>query len=150
VSNGYLLNSVQCPDTRRCVKEALAGGWEWVGITRQGHLELCWPPTDQRIFSSTTPSSSGSWKHLARDIERVSGLVVWRRAKRRPGKSKAERKAAAETQANRERTRAQSRTDRLAADRAARERRQVEASVIVARDRERRGIESLMRPGYGR
>lgn len=73
---------ISCPDTRRVVREALRQGWEWAGWTGTTHIKIVWPKTGAHLSFGSTPSV-GSWKATARDIERASGIVVWRRGNRK-------------------------------------------------------------------
>lgn len=73
---------IQSSDMRRIVREALAGGWVWDGFTASGHARICWPSTGQTLSFGTTPGVA-SWKSLATDIKRVSGVEVWRKGNRR-------------------------------------------------------------------
>jgi hypothetical protein len=83
VGNKNLLNVVKSPDMRRVVKAALDGGWEYVGITKTGHLEIRWPETGQSLFTGTTPGDTNAWKHFATDIKKVSGVVCWQKGNRK-------------------------------------------------------------------
>lgn len=87
VSTKSALRGITCPDMTRVVREALAGGWEWAGFSGTTHAQIRWPATGDVLRFGTTPSVA-SWKSMATDVERVSGLVVWRR-----GNHKRSRKA---------------------------------------------------------
>jgi hypothetical protein len=78
---------ITCPDMRRVIREALAGGWEWGGIGGGTHGRIVWPADGTDVRFGLTPSV-GSWKTVASQIQRVSGVVVWRR-----GNKKRSRKA---------------------------------------------------------
>lgn len=83
-NNGNHLGAhVQDKDTKRIVTNALNAGWEWVGITKGGHLELRWPATDQRVWCGTTTGDRNSWKWFARDIKRICGVDVTVKVKKR-------------------------------------------------------------------
>jgi len=69
---------ITCPDMRRVVREALHKGWEWDGWTGTTHARIVWPPTGDALTFGATPSLA-SWKSLATDIHRVSGITVWRK-----------------------------------------------------------------------
>jgi len=79
---------ITCSDMRRIVREALAGGWEWAGIDGRTHARIVWKDGTELRFGCTP--SLASWKSTATDIERVSGITVWRR-----GNKKRSRKAIA-------------------------------------------------------
>jgi hypothetical protein len=76
---------IHCENTRRVVHKALDAGWIYDGKTKSNHGRLTWPESGQQIFFGFTPSDQNSWKRLAFDIERVSGVVVYQRVKRRAG-----------------------------------------------------------------
>jgi hypothetical protein len=67
---------------RRVVREALHKGWAWGGWTGTTHARLLWPPTGEAVTFGCTPSLA-SWKSLATDIQRVSGVTVWRKGNRK-------------------------------------------------------------------
>lgn len=73
---------ITCPDMRRVVREALKGGWRFAGWTGTTHALIEWPPTGERLTFGSTPGVA-SWKTLATDIARVSGVEVWRKGNRR-------------------------------------------------------------------
>lgn len=73
---------ITCPDARRVVREALRNGWEFGGFTGSTHAYIVWPATGERLGFGTTPSVA-SWKTLATEIRKVSGLEVWRKGNRK-------------------------------------------------------------------
>lgn len=85
--SGDHTRGITCPDMRRVVREALAHGWKWDGWTGTTHARITWPPTGEHLQFGSTPSVA-SWKSLASDIHRISGVVVWRK-----GNHKRSRKA---------------------------------------------------------
>jgi hypothetical protein len=64
-------------DLRRVVREALRQGWRWGGFTGTTHARIVWK-TGELVTFGTTPSVA-SWKTTASEIERISGVVVWRK-----------------------------------------------------------------------
>jgi len=152
MSSGSLLNVIRCGDTRRIMASALDQGWEWVGYTKSGHVEIRWPETDERVHCATTPSDRNAWKAFARQIKRASGVETWQRGNRRASRKTIARGVDPEVAASRRRHAAEA--ERREAARAAaeeqRRRRQLAADRAGEDDRRRREIESLMRPGYGR
>lgn len=160
--SGYLLNIIHCPDTRRVMKAALEAGWEWVGYTRSGHVEIRWPATGAVEHCSTTPSDRNSWKAFARSLKRASGVDVLPRSGKRRSRKTVQRTDFSLQVARRERDVFASQQD---ADRRAAEadRRRVEAARrrrvdedlarterLVAAERHRLEIEDLMQPGWRR
>ena len=122
--------------TRKVVHLALDHpDWQYKGVTKGGHGCLCWTPTGECVYFGFTPGDGNAWKPLARDIERISGVVVHQRTKRRPpdssakpvrprmGPSALERQAVAEVN------------------------RRIAAKAAADAERRRREIERLMRPG---
>lgn len=122
--------------TRKIVHLALEHpDWTYKGVTKGGHGCLCWTPTGECVYFGFTPGDGNAWKPLARDIERISGVVVHQRTKRRPpdssanpvrprmGPSALERQAVAEVN------------------------RRIAAKAAADAERRRREIERLMRPG---
>lgn len=75
-------NGITCPDMRRVVREALSKGWEWGGFTGTTHARIVWPPTGEHKAFGLTPSVA-SWKTLATDVQRISGVEVWRKGNRK-------------------------------------------------------------------
>lgn len=75
-------SGITCPDTRRIVRAAIEGGWVWEGWTASTHGRLRWPATGDRITVACTPGSA-SWKSLATDVQRISGVQVWRKGNRK-------------------------------------------------------------------
>lgn len=73
---------ITCPDTRKVVREALRQGWCWEGFTGTTHCVMRWPATGDVVRFGTTPSVA-SFKSLAKDIERVSGITVYRKGNRK-------------------------------------------------------------------
>jgi hypothetical protein len=67
---------------RRTVREALAAGWRWDGFSGTTHARIVWPETGDRLSFGTTPSVA-SWKSLANDIKKVSGVETWRKGNRK-------------------------------------------------------------------
>jgi len=82
VSTGDPARGITCPDMRRIVREALHHGWVWDGWTGTTHARIVWPETGDRLVFGCTPGVA-SWKSLATDIRRVSGVVVWRKGNHR-------------------------------------------------------------------
>lgn len=122
--------------TRKVVHLALDHpDWQYKGVTKGGHGCLCWTPSGECVYFGFTPGDGNAWKPLARDIERISGVVVHQRTKRRPPASSAkpvrprispsalERQAVAEVN------------------------RRIAAKAAADAERRRREIERLMRPG---
>lgn len=76
--------SIQDENTRRIVQRALAADKRWeLSRTGGGHGKLTWEPTGEEVIFTLSRSSTRGWRHLAADIERVSGVVVWRTVKRK-------------------------------------------------------------------
>lgn len=67
---------------RRVVREAIGAGWEFDGFSGTTHARIRWPGTGETLAFGTTPSVA-SWKSLATDIKRVSGVEVWRKGNRK-------------------------------------------------------------------
>jgi len=128
-------SGITCPDMRRIVREAIKGGWVFVRWTGTNHAEIQWPPTGQVLRFGATPSVA-SWKSLATEITKVSGVEVWRK-----GNRKRSRKGytTVDPQVEAARVKHQS----TYALRLARER---QARALAAAERKRREIEQLMRP----
>jgi hypothetical protein len=82
MSGDNRLRGITCPDMTRVVREALANGWEWVGVSGTTHAQIRWPASGDILRFGTTPSVA-SWKSLAADIKRVSGVEVWRKGNRK-------------------------------------------------------------------
>lgn len=80
---------ITCPDMRRVIREALASGWKWDGFTGSTHARIKWPKTGAVCVFGTTPSVA-SWKSLATDIQKHSGVTVWRKGNRKKSRKKAE------------------------------------------------------------
>ena len=80
--SGDPTRGITCPDMRRTVREALAGGWRWDGFSGTTHARIVWPKTGDRLSFGTTPSVA-SWKSLASDIKKVSGVETWRKGNRK-------------------------------------------------------------------
>lgn len=143
------LRGITCPDMTRVVREALSSGWEWVGFTGTTHAQIVWPDTGKVLRFGTTPGVA-SWKSLARDIERESGVTVWRKGNRKRSRKNF---AAPDQQVEAARRRhAQQHQERLEREHAEREaarseeqRRMRAAQRAAADDRRRREIEELMR-----
>lgn len=149
---GSVLNVIQCPDTRRVMREALDKGWEWVGYTKSGHVEIRWPATGALLHCATTPSDRNSWKQFARNIEQVSGLLVVRKGNRRRSKKSTRVQVDPQIEASRRRHAAAQAAEvaqREAAE-VARQCAALAAERAAESDRHRREIESLMMPRYGR
>lgn len=73
-------------ETRRIVLAAIERGWVYNGRLGNGHHEIEYPPTGDRLSFSGSPKVA-SWKSLASDIERISGRgTVWRKAQRKYSK----------------------------------------------------------------
>lgn len=151
MSGGNVLNVIRCTNTRRIVRVALDRGWEWIGYTRSGHVELRWPATDTRIHCATTPSDSNSWKQLARTIKRVSGVETWEKGNHRRSR-KPRRGPDPEVEASRRRHAAMlARREQQQREAREAERRQwLGARVAEVQEQHRLEIESLMQPGWGR
>jgi len=145
------LDVIQDKDTRRVMRLALKAGWEWIGYTKTGHVEIRWPATDQLLHCATTPSDRNAWKAFARSIERVSGVKVRPQVKHGRSRQKtagpdpevlaSRRRFLAEKAAGQERVRRQ---------REARERQRLAAERAASADQRRREIENLMQPGWGK
>lgn len=152
---GPLLNVVQCPDTRRVLRAALDAGWRWVGYTKSGHVEIEWPPTGELLHCATTPSDRNAWKQFARSVQKASGVELLAKVnRRRSRKNPLAPDKQVEAQRQKHRRQVAQRAAAAAAEAQRREearRRQAAAAARAADDeRNRREIESLMRPGYGR
>lgn len=78
---------ITCPDMRRVVREALHNGWTWDGFSGTTHARIVWPKTGDRLTFGLTPSVA-SWKSLATDIRRVSGVQVWRKGNHKRSRKK--------------------------------------------------------------
>lgn len=134
------IRGISCERTRRIVERAIYRGWRYDGKTRSSHGILTWPPTGEQVFFSLTPGDGSAWKHVARDIERVSGVVVWQRTKHGAGHRR--------PSSTPESARMQRERERFAAEADARAARRDQAKAADANDRDRRSIEDLMRrPG---
>lgn len=150
-----LLNVIHCERTRHVMREALGAGWEWIGYTKGGHVEIRWPETGALLHCATTPSDPNSWKAFAKEVERVSGVEVWRKGNRRRsrrrtnGPDEALQAARRKHRAEYERRLAQEEAARQAAMQA-QVRRSLAADRAAREDEHRHGIEALMRPGNGR
>ena len=79
------IRGIHCENTRTIVYKALDAGWIYEGKTKSNHGRITWPETKQAIYFGFTPSDQDAWKRLAFDIERVSGVVVYQRVKRKAG-----------------------------------------------------------------
>lgn len=150
--HGDVVKVIRDRDTRRVVEAALAGGWEWVGYTKGGHVEIRWPENDARLHCGTTPSDKNAWKYFAKDIERISGVKVWQKGNRRASRKSLADPGLAEVEAARRRyAREQQQAEAAAQAREHREqRRTLTRRELAEHDRHVHEIESLMRPGYGR
>jgi len=73
---------ITCSDMRRVVRAALHNGWQWGGFTGTTHAKLIWPKTHELVTFGLTPSVA-SWKSVATDIKRVSGVEVWHKGNRK-------------------------------------------------------------------
>lgn len=140
---------ITCSDTRRVVQAALdADCWEWGGLNGGGHGRLVHIPTGTVLTFGLTPRVA-SWKSLATDIKRVSGVEVWRKGSRKPGRRRAEAAESKRTQAERKALE-QVMAGRAEANRMARAehaKREQIAEQIAEADRRRREIRRLMMPG---
>lgn len=153
----HVLQTIQCPESRRIVELALKGGWEWVGFTRGGHGQLRWPATDQVIPFAATPSDKRyAWRQLARRIKFVSGLDFTgngganRRRSRKPLTVSDPQVEASCRRYERQQAAALAAAQHAADQREqARIRQAAAADRAAAEDKHRREIESLMRPGWG-
>ena len=142
--SGYLLNVIQCADTRRMMRKALDSGWEWVGYTKGGHVEIRWPATGALLHCATTPGDANSWKAFARNVKQVSGVDVRNRGNRRRSRKPLNQP---DRQIEAARRKHAERIARAARDEADETRRSASA---IESDQHRRDIESLMQPGWGR
>lgn len=154
--HGDVLVVIRCANTRRVVSAALEAGWQWVGYTKAGHIELRWPPKDVRIHCASTPSDSNAWKVLARTIKRVSGVTtvqVANHKRSRKGRGTKDEVQVAAARRRYEREQQQAEQKRIHQERQRQqEARERAASRAVSADDDRhlREIRSLMMPGYGR
>lgn len=74
---------ISCPDMRRVVRETLTHPeWEWAGLSGTTHGRLRHIPTGTVLTFGLTPKVA-SWKSLATDVRRASGVDVWRKGNRR-------------------------------------------------------------------
>lgn len=142
---------ITCPDARRVVREALANGWEWGGYTGSTHAFIVWPATGERLTFGATPSVA-SWKSLATDIKRVSGVEVWRKGNRKRSRKADQLTGFDLDAARREAAERQRERDRIAAmQAAARAAERARIREFATSERHRREIENLMRaPGRDR
>lgn len=147
---GYLLNVIHCANTRKIMRTALDKGWEWVGYTKSGHIEIRWPATGALIHCATTPSDPNSWKAFAREVTKVSGVEVWRKGNKRRSRKPANRPDL-QVEASRRRHAEQGRAavEREREQHLAARRRQAAIEAAAESERRRRDIEFLMRPGFG-
>lgn len=148
-----VIGVIQDPDSRKVVLGALEAGWQWIGYTKGGHVELRWPETDTRIHVATTPSDTNAWKQLARTIKKVSGVQVVEIANHRQSrKPSTNHREAAEIAAARRRHREAEQRAEEARRRRAREARELAEARRKSYDDDRHvhEIQSLMMPGYGR
>lgn len=76
------IRGITCPDMRRVVRDAMKSGWEFVGWSGTTHAIIEWPKTGERLTFGSTPGVA-SWKTLATDIKRTSGVEVWRKGNRK-------------------------------------------------------------------
>jgi len=80
------IKGISCENTRRIVEATLdTPGWIYRGVTKSGHGRMTWEPTNSDVFFGLTPSDQNSWKVLAREIEKVSGLRLVVQTKRKAG-----------------------------------------------------------------
>ena len=142
---------ITCPDMRRVIRAALNEGWIWLGMTGTTHARIQWKDGTTKSFG-TTPGVA-SWKTVATEIQRISGVTVWRKGNRRRSR-KADQTSGfdleAATREARERQAARDAEDeRTASIRRAAARAQAERGRrLAAAERNRIDIERLMRPGY--
>lgn len=73
---------ITCPDMKRVIREALAGGWEFAGMTGTTHGRIVWPATGDTVTFGTTPGLA-SWKSTATQIMQTSAVEVWRKGNRK-------------------------------------------------------------------
>jgi len=73
---------ITCPDMRRVIREALHKGWVWDGFSGTTHGRILWPKTGAHLAFGLTPSLA-SWKTVATDIQKTSGVEVWRKGNRK-------------------------------------------------------------------
>lgn len=140
---------ITCPDMRRVVREAIAGGWEWAGMTGTTHARLRW--TDGSTVSFGLTPSVASWKSLATDIKKISGVECWRKGNRKRSRKADQTSGFSMGAARREAEQREKASREAARIHAAAERARQEAQRrAVAEERRRRDIEDLMRPGWGR
>lgn len=86
-----IIRGITCGDTRRIVGLALeAEGWTYAGVTKGGHGILVWQPEGAlegvRIYFAMTPGDCNAWKLVAKEIEKVSGLQIVNKTKRKAGR----------------------------------------------------------------
>ena len=67
---------------RRVVRSALSSGWRWLGWSGTTHAQIQWPDSGAVLRFGCTPSVA-SWKTLATDIKKASGVEVWRKGNRK-------------------------------------------------------------------
>lgn len=126
--------------TRKVVHLALDHpDWTYKGVTKGGHGCLCWTPTGECVYFGFTPGDGNAWKPLARDIERISGVVVHQRTKRRPP-DRSQPPKPQPVALQRARATAEATAD-------ARERRRLAAKAAEAQEKWRRQLRDLMMPG---
>lgn len=152
VMSGQLLNIIRCPETRRVMRAALDQGWEWIGYTKSGHVEIRWPATDALLHCATTPSDRNALKQFARNIEQVSGVVTYRKGNHRRSKKSTKPQVDPQIAASRRRYAATQAEQAAAREAAELQRRRQAAAAEASRrdDQHVRDIASLMRPGNGR
>ena len=67
-------------DFRRLVTDARALGFEYRGQKRNGgHFQFFHPETGTRYTTACTPGSFYSWPNAIRDMEKISGVRLFRR-----------------------------------------------------------------------
>lgn len=158
MSANHVLRTIQCPESRHVVAQALDNGWEWLGFTKSGHGQLRWPATGQVIPFAATPSDRRyAWRQLARRIKLVSGLDFTGNGgtNRRRSRKNPNNVVDLQVEASRRRYQRQQEAATAAAQSTSDERelaqvRQAQAAARAAvEETRRREIESLMRPGWG-
>lgn len=135
---------------RRVIRAAIHGGWIWLGMSGTTHARIQW--TDGTIKSFGTTPSVASWKTVATEIQRISGVTVWRKGNKRRSR-KAVQTSGFDLDAAIQEARAReafrdAEDDRTTSIRRAAFRAQAERRRrLAAAERNRISIERLMQPG---
>lgn len=131
---------------RRVIRAALHGGWIWIGMTGTTHAKIQWTDGTTKTFG-TTPGVA-SWKTVATEIQRISGVTVWRKGNKRRSR-RADQTTGFDLEAATREARARREEDERTASirRAAYSAQAERRRRLAAAERNRIDIERLMRPG---